>query len=125
MSKIDPRKNHIHRYILREQGPNKRLIYKCEHKDGACGHYLPAVDAIAAKTICWRCEGVTTIVAERANCFVKRPHCLECTKTYNYTKPKTEAPEVDLKKLAEMSLEDLLGDDMDMLVGGKKKKDED
>jgi hypothetical protein len=122
MSKIDPRKNHIHRYILREQGPSKRLIYRCEHKDGACGHYLPAMEAIGAKTICWVCGETCTIPKERPSRLVKRPHCLTCTKVYNRADVKAK-PEVDLKKLSEMSIEDLLGNDFS-LVGGKK-KDED
>lgn len=107
MSKVDPKKNHIHRYILRAQGVSKRLIYRCEHKDGACGHYLPAEEAIGAKTVCWRCGGTCTIPATRANRFIKRPHCLTCTKVYANNK----RPQIDIKRLESMSLEDLLGDD--------------
>lgn len=99
-------KKHIHRYILREQGPSKRLIYKCEHRDGACGHYLPATDAIGRQTICWRCGNVCIISSERANRFIKRPHCFACTKQY-----KTTGPQIDLKKLEAMSIEDLVNDE--------------
>ena len=122
MAKVDPKKNHIHRYILREQGPSKRLVYKCERSEkdgGACGHYLPAGEAIGRQSICWRCGDTCIISAERANRFIKRPHCVTCTKVYKGT--KASSVPIDLKKLAEMDLSELMGND-DLFNPDKKKE---
>jgi hypothetical protein len=108
---ISGAKNHTHKYILANKGANGKeyWVYKC----ATCPHYLPAVDAEGLDTVCWVCSKTCQVPKGRpGKRRVKRPHCLECTKVYNRADVKAK-PEVDLKKLSEMSLEDLLGDDAD------------
>jgi len=119
---ISGAKRHTHKYILANKGANGKeyWVYRC----ATCPHYLPAVDAEGNDTVCWVCNKETVVPKGRpGKRRVKRPHCPGCTKVYN--RPDVQSkPEVDLQKLANMSLDDLLGSDFE-LVGDKKKKDED
>lgn len=110
MASKDHKKSDIHRYILKNQGVNKEyLVYRCMHANGACGHYIKAEDAVGRDTICWRCGKVCQVPKMRRNRYVVRPHCITCTKEYKQTIPSSRP--IDLKKLAEMSLDDLLAED--------------
>jgi hypothetical protein len=102
-------KNHIHKYILADIGRNKEyLVYMCAL---SCNHYKPAAEVVGLDTICWRCGRVCQVPRMRRNRYVKRPHCVSCVKEYKSRLPKPSSMPVDLKKLEEMSIEDLLQDD--------------
>jgi len=112
----------LHRYILAGIGKEKKyLVYRCMHADGACGHYLPAAEAIGRDTICWRCGATCKVPKGRPDRMVKRPHCVSCTKVYRDSLPKASSKPVDLKRLETMTLEELMGDDN--LFNPDKKKD--
>lgn len=99
-------KNHVHKYILQDIGKDKvYLVYRCF----TCPHYRPAAEVIGVDTICWRCGEVCQIPKMRKGRYIKRPHCLKCTKVYKGTVASSQP--IDLEKLANMSIEDLLNDD--------------
>ena len=116
------RTDKIHRYILTDIGRNKEyLVYRCMHPSNACGHYIVAAEAVGRDTMCWRCGEVCKVPKMRRNRYVVRPHCVSCTKVYQNKLPIASSTPVDLKKLAEMSIEELLADDE--LFNPDKKKE--
>ena len=111
----------LHRYILHGIGKDGHYqVYRCMHPLNACGHYIKAEDAIGRDTICWRCGETCKVPAMRRGRYVKRPHCVDCVKVYKSKLPKPSSKPVDLGKLAEMTLEELMGDD-DLFNPDKKK----
>jgi len=91
----------VHKYLLATRHGDNLLIYRC----ASCTHYLPAEDAEGLNSICWRCGGVCKIPLGRPNRKIKRPHCISCTKVYK------DRPQIDVKALEAMSIEDLLKDE--------------
>ena len=117
----DHKRTDIHRYILADYGHNKvYLVYRCMHPSNSCGHYIKAEDAVGRDTICWRCGEICKVPAMRRNRYVKRPHCVDCVKVYKSKLPQASSKPIELSKLAEMSLEELMGDD-GLFNPGKKK----
>jgi len=111
---------HTHKYILRDGGHHKEyLVYACDFGD--CTHYLPAEKAVGRDTVCWRCGDTCKVPRMRAQRYMKRPHCISCTKTYQSKLPKPSSKPVDLKRLETMTIEELMGDDA--LFETDKKKD--
>ena len=111
---------HIHKYILRNDGRKADYwVYSCGY--GNCTHYLPAAKAVGRDTVCWRCGEICQVPRMRAERYMKRPHCLDCVKVYKNKLPTASSKPVDLKKLAEMDLSELMGDDA--LFNPDKKKE--
>ena len=92
--------------------------------------YIPvrvSIEAMLAQgkqSICWRCGEVCYVALTRTGREIKRPHCLTCVKVYN-KRDVAGKPVIDVKKIAEMSWDDLLGGDQRFVPNSKKKKDED
>jgi hypothetical protein len=106
MAKSKSKSNlHVHKY-LRHTFKSGYVVYKCMLP--GCSHYIDAALVAGKQTICWRCGAVCLIPIRDVDNQLKRPHCLSCTKVYNRVRTD-KTIEVDTTKLADMSLEDLLG----------------
>jgi len=121
MAKKRPQ-NHVHKYILKVMQPSGYKVYMCALED--CSHYIEAMLAQGKQSICWRCGEVCYVALTRTGREIKRPHCLTCVKVYN-KRDVAGKPVIDVKKIAEMSWDDLLGGDQRFVPNSKKKKDED
>lgn len=89
------------------QGANKREVYLCA--ESYCTHSLPAQEAEGKDTICWHCNKVCKVPKGRPGRRVVRPHCFTCTKQYKRSVAAGAQP-IDMEKLANMSIDDLLND---------------
>ena len=99
------RKRHIHKYQLRKLGKDKTyVVYACMLP--GCNHYLEVSLAFGKETICWRCGNICTIPLRQTGRELVKPHCVKCTKVY--PQHRKDKPQIDVGKLEDLSLDDLL-----------------
>jgi len=103
---IVARQRHIHKYELTTIGTKGvYFVYMCVLP--ACTHYIAQHLAVNKETVCWRCGEKTIVPRQRpGKRGIKHPICVKCIRR----RIKADAVDVDVSKLENMSMEELLGD---------------
>lgn len=84
---------------------SKYEVLRCTLPD--CSHFIQIELAVGKEALCPRCDKPFILDGEAIK--LKTPHCIDCTKEYNYVKRgKPKSQEISVEDVAKR-LDDILG----------------